>query len=631
VGFGNADTAHDTCIFYPAFTVEFKEVYWTLDVVTDAVFFLEIWVQFHTAVWKLNPGVVQCWELCDDPRTVRWLYLKGEFKLDAVGQIPWHYVNCFASSSERWLRALRLLRLFKLFRLHSLNRRITNLFRERGKTNMSLIELLFKLFLGGHWMSCLWFWLGFGSHGDPASHGWVAVHGMVDSNGHLIDSFFFAWITSFYWSVTTMTTIGYGDISAGTSWERTIACIAMCMGAGLFAWGTGKITQVLTWSSHCQERFTNLEEELNEFMDCRGISMGLRLQVKNYFQLKFPSERIFDEPAIMASLPRELRYKLMMKLYADMMQMAPLFMACGEDTKREICYRMRSTHCTEGITVTTEGEVATNLYIVQLGSVRITRKGEELAILERSEMFGENAIFSWSCDGKRTRTAVALTWCDLCTLSVEDVEHLFEKYNSFYFSVRRIVAAHSACLRSAIDDGHPLSTADIYMIGWRVCAERIMAQNESFRALSKQKKDVIAFEKELNECQHLGNAGAAANSSVQKVPHHLLHTRFRVLVLSLQTSLQPGDFSNGQIVSIELSCKSMPGVTTSEVHATSQDTSLFLKDGHVSFSASIDMDIYHEYNRWDVLGDVHVSIIDKGINLLRAEKISTGPCHVPDL
>ena len=622
VGFGNADTTHDTCIFYPAFTVRFKEAgvayervtMAVLDAVTDTVFFVDIWVQFHTAVWKLNPGTVQHWELCDDLRTVRWLYLKGEFKWDAVGQIPWHYVNCFAPSSERWLKALRLLRLFKLFRLHSLDRRITKLFQEAGKTT-TLVRLLFMLFLGGHWMSCLWFWVGFGSHGDPASHGWVAVEGMVDSNGHLIESLFFAWITSVYWSVTTMTTIGYGDISAGTSWERTIACIAMCMGAGLFAWGTGKITHVLTWSSKCQQRFNNLEEELNEFMDCRGISMGLRRQVKEYFQLKFPSMRIFDEPAIMASLPRELRYKLMTELYADMMQMAPLFMACDEDTKREICYRMRSTNCTEGITVTTEGEVATDLYIVQLGSVRITREGMELAILERGEMFGENAIFSWSCDGKRTRTAVTLTSCDLCMLSVEDVEHLFEEYNSFYLSVRRIVAAHSACLRSAMDDGHPFSTTDIYMIGWRVCAER-MAHNESLRAVSKQKKDVIAFEKELNECQHLGNAGAVANSSVQKVPHHVLHTRFRVLVLSLQTSLQPGDFSNGQIVSIALSCKGMPGATTSGVHVTSQDTSLFLKDGgHVSFSVSIDMDIYHEYNRWDMLGDVHVSIIDKGINL----------------
>jgi len=39
-----------------------------------------------------------------------------------------------------------------------------------------------------------------------------------------------------------------------------------------------------------------------------------------YYELKFPSQRIFDEPAIMSALPRELRRKLMLELFDDMMQ-----------------------------------------------------------------------------------------------------------------------------------------------------------------------------------------------------------------------------------------------------------------------------------------------------------------------
>jgi CRP-like cAMP-binding protein len=385
---------------------------------------------------------------------------------------------------------------------------------------------------------------------------------------------------------------------------------------------------VLTFSSQCHQRFTNWKEELDEFMDCRGISMGLRLQVKNHYDLKFPSQRIFDEPGIMASLPRGLLFKLATELFADMMQTAPLFMACGEETKREACYLMRTYNCMEGTTVSTEGEVATHLYLVRLGLVRITRKGEDLAVLERGEMFGENAIFSWSCDGKRTRTAVALTLCDLCVLSVQDVVHLLEEHNSFYFSVRRIVDAHSARLRIMIDDGLPVSTPDIYMIGWRVCGEKIMAEIERLSAVSNQEKDVNAMENQLNQFQHLGDAGASGDCSVQKVPHHVLQTHFRVLALALQTSLQPGDFSYGQFVSVEISFNGMPGVPTSGVHVESHDTLLCLKnDGGVSFIVSIGMDIYHESNSWDELGDVHVSILDKGINLSRAhgKKSPPGP------
>ena len=583
-----------------------------LDVVADFVFMVDIWVQFHCAVWELIPGTAQHWELTDDLRTVRWMYFKGDLKWDVLGQIPWQYSDCIVTSSPNGLKALRLLRIIKIFRLHRLNRRISHMQRNGAqwiRIVVTLIKLLMVLFLGAHWICCLWFFVGF-------PDGWIAEKGMVDENGELIEGLYFAWISSFYWAVTTMTTIGYGDISAGTATERGIACIAMCLGCGLFAWTTGKITHVLTVSSQCMSRFHNQSAELDEFMECRGISLDLRIQIKNYYQLKFPSERIFDEAGIIAAMPRQLRYKMCLELYADMMQLAPLFMACDDKTQREICYRMRSFTCYEGNTITVEGEVATHLYVVRLGSVRVTRKGEELAILERGEIFGENAIFSWSCDGKRTRTAVAQTMCDLIVLSAEDVEYLLDEYNSFYFCVRRMIDAHSARLRVVMTGGCPVVNSDIYMIDWRGCGEKIMTENERMRAVSNKKQDLHALETELNRFQSQHDEEDAVNSRHKMVPHHLMQTHFRVLALAMQTSLRRGDFPKGQNVSVEVSCKGMLGVPSSGVHVESHETQVIIKDdGHFTLNVSIDMDIYHESNKWEELGDVVISVLDRGVSL----------------
>ena len=57
--------------------------------------------------------------------------------------------------------------------------------------------------------------------------------------------------TSIYWAVTTMTTVGYGDISPVTTTGRFIATVMMLLGWGTLAVPTGIVTvemsQVGAW------------------------------------------------------------------------------------------------------------------------------------------------------------------------------------------------------------------------------------------------------------------------------------------------------------------------------------------------------------------------------------------------
>lgn len=42
-------------------------------------------------------------------------------------------------------------------------------------------------------------------------------------------------LTSLYWAFTTLTTVGYGDISAHTQWEKGFSVIMLMAGAAVFA------------------------------------------------------------------------------------------------------------------------------------------------------------------------------------------------------------------------------------------------------------------------------------------------------------------------------------------------------------------------------------------------------------
>lgn len=54
------------------------------------------------------------------------------------------------------------------------------------------------------------------------------------------------YLTSLYFTVTTITTVGYGDISGTNSLERLICCFLMIMGVLFFSVSSGTLTSIIT-------------------------------------------------------------------------------------------------------------------------------------------------------------------------------------------------------------------------------------------------------------------------------------------------------------------------------------------------------------------------------------------------
>jgi hypothetical protein len=50
---------------------------------------------------------------------------------------------------------------------------------------------------------------------------------------------------AFYYTLTTVTTVGYGDISATTSEERVLGIISMVIGVITFSYATGSLSSIL--------------------------------------------------------------------------------------------------------------------------------------------------------------------------------------------------------------------------------------------------------------------------------------------------------------------------------------------------------------------------------------------------
>jgi hypothetical protein len=134
--------------------------------------------------------------------------------------IPWQYVDCLSIQSsskvESFLKLLRLLRLLKLLRLSRISNLIKQLRYKYPKANFTigLLQLLIALAMMAQWMSCLWFATGYlpDKTGSLPEASWLLKAGLINAdlspaNGQ--HEPLMEWVSSLYWAVSTMATIGY--------------------------------------------------------------------------------------------------------------------------------------------------------------------------------------------------------------------------------------------------------------------------------------------------------------------------------------------------------------------------------------------------------------------------------------
>jgi hypothetical protein len=56
---------------------------------------------------------------------------------------------------------------------------------------------------------------------------------------------FSIYLTSFYWTITTVTTVGYGDIGGNNNLERFFCAVMMIIGVIAFSFANGSLTSII--------------------------------------------------------------------------------------------------------------------------------------------------------------------------------------------------------------------------------------------------------------------------------------------------------------------------------------------------------------------------------------------------
>ena len=249
------------------------------------------------------------------------------------------------------------------------------------------------------------------------------------------------YVISLYVTFTTLTTVGYGDITMRTAPELIFGITMMAAGASTFAVVVGNMAALLGKLDVRARVFKEHMEDLDDFMHQENLPLDLRFRTRTFFDYMFNHSR--DIPASIHELSTSLRTDVAMHLYNDLITTVPFFRECGRAFLTEVILRLRSQTLSPGDFLYEAGEAGDCMYFLVKGSVEVVLD-ERLGVyaeLREGCYFGENCVLGLSAT--RPVSVRACAWCSLFFLSQEALEDCLVQHPEAHEHFRRLVISQT--------------------------------------------------------------------------------------------------------------------------------------------------------------------------------------------
>uniref|UniRef100_A0A674MHF3 Potassium voltage-gated channel subfamily H member 5-like n=1 Tax=Takifugu rubripes TaxID=31033 RepID=A0A674MHF3_TAKRU len=230
-----------TAIMVP-YNVSFKtkqnNLAWlVVDSVVDVIFLVDIVLNFHTTF------VGPAGEVISDARLIRMNYLKTWFVIDLLSCLPYDVINAFEHVDDGLSSLFSSLKVIRLLRLGRVARKLDH-YLEYGAAVLVLLVCVFGLV--AHWLACIWYSIGDYEVIDEATNtiktdSWLYQLALSIGTPYRYNASGTGqweggpnkdtlYISSLYFTMTSLTTIGFGNIAPATDGEKIFSVAMMMVG-----------------------------------------------------------------------------------------------------------------------------------------------------------------------------------------------------------------------------------------------------------------------------------------------------------------------------------------------------------------------------------------------------------------
>lgn len=384
------------------------------EIFISVAFFVDLLLNFRTAYYKNEIQIT-------DPLSIAKKYLSSWFILDILSILPLELFIEYGIVSKDllFLCVFRFLRIIKL--TNSIHFKQTWGMHEFDSTSfMRLGFLVYWISIFAHWTAC----------------GWITIDGGV--GGVTNPDNLTRYIRAIYWSVTTLTTIGYGDITPVTNIQTIYTMCIMLVGAGAYGYLVANIATILANSDIVRSQFVDKIQKINTFMKYKKIPLEMQQAILDYYDYIWKNRKGYDEKQILHELPPSLKMKVSIYLNSDLVRKVPILKGASDDLISKIILNLVPVVYMKGDFIFKHGDTGHHLYFISKGQVEILAEDgvTSYGVLSEGNFFGEIALLM---DTPRTASIRALDYCDLYYLDKDTFTSIILHYPDFAAYIDKLI------------------------------------------------------------------------------------------------------------------------------------------------------------------------------------------------
>ena len=350
-----------------------KIIFTLCNIITEVLYILDLIICFFRSYYNYE------YKKIINTNKIIGHYLGNEFFMDLFVAFPSYIVcknycyknigvNVELSPFEISMTIFHMLKTFKILKvLRNERNRVMEILHEKIAENyffenlFSIFVFLFKIFSFLHILICIHIFLGWQSYPN-----WMTHINIFDED--IITKY----ISSFYFIIETMTTVGYGDIICISSIERFFQLILLSIGIVIYSF---IITKFGNYVMKQSKEEIELDKKILELEQIRIqyplMPFKLYIKIQRYFTKKSKKKNNSNElTTLINNLPDSLRNDMLLVVYRDVIRNFNVFKGCNNtDFIIQMCSAFIQTICEKETILLMEGKKVEHIIFVKEGKL----------------------------------------------------------------------------------------------------------------------------------------------------------------------------------------------------------------------------------------------------------------------